>query len=235
VNSADLARRLQDDLGLTHQPVALAFVDAAPEGMAVPPGPAPSACSFWSAAEQGTFYAAAGEHFNCPVGSMVMGFELPEEVQQQLGELVGTMCAKDYLSADEPPKIPVVKTAHAGIVYGPLGEATDPDVVLLWVTPRQAMLCNEAMGTAAWTTGVPATTGRPGCAALPLAMAEGSPSISLGCSGMRTFTEIGDGLMLIAVPGSRLGDFADALRQTVGINGQMDEFYAASKQRVAGG
>lgn len=235
MNSADLASRLQADLELTHPPVAMAFVDQAPAGVAAAPGPVPSACSFWRAAEQGTFYASASDHFNCPIGSMVMGFELPEEVQQQLGQLVGGMCDKRYLSADEPPKIPVVKTAHAGIVYGPLTEASEPDVVLLWVTPRQAMLCNEAMGTAAWTAGVPVTTGRPGCAALPLAMAEGSPSISLGCAGMRTFTDIGDGHMLIAVPGSRLADFADAIGQTVGVNVEMDEFYAASKQRVGGG
>ena len=33
----------------------------------------------------------------------------------------------------------------AGIVYGPLGELPiEPDLILLWLTPRQAMFYSEA-------------------------------------------------------------------------------------------
>jgi uncharacterized protein (DUF169 family) len=236
MSSTDTARQLQADLGLRYPPIALTFFDVAPEGVAGPSGPAPSACSFWRAAEQGTFYATAQDHYQCPVGSMVMGFELPEDIQQRLGEVVGGMCERQYLSGDEPPKIPVVKTAHAGILYGPLADATStPDVVLLWVTPRQAMLCNEAMGTADWTAGYPVTTGRPGCAALPLAMAEGAPSLSFGCAGMRTFTGIGDDYMLVAVPGTALATLAEAISAVVSVNSQMISYYEEDQRRVSGG
>lgn len=232
----DTARQLQSDLGLRYPPVALTFLNEAPEGVAGPPGPAPSACSFWRTAEQGMFYATARDHYQCPVGSMVMGFELPEDVQQRLGEVVGGMCERQYMSGDEPPKIPAVKTAHAGILYAPLADATSPpDVVLLWATPRQAMLCNEAMGTADWTAGYPVTTGRPGCAALPLAMAEGAPALSFGCAGMRTFTGIGDDYMLVAVPGAALAAFAAAISAVVAVNSQMISYYKDEQQRVADG
>lgn len=230
---AELASRVQTGLGLEHPPVALTFVDAPPADLAGPARVAPSACSFWRDAERGTFYASAAEHFNCPIGSMVMGFELPQEVQQRLGELVGAMCEGSYLSADEPARIPAVTTPHAGIVYGPLADSrSTPDVVLLWVTAKQAMLCNEAMGTASWSAGPPTTTGRPGCAALPLAMAQDSPTLSLGCIGMRTFTEIDD-RMLIAVPGSRLESFVDALSTTLAANTQMLGFYEAQRDALA--
>lgn len=231
----DTARQLQSDLGLRNPPVALTFLDEAPEGVPGPSGPVPSACSFWRIAEQGAFFATAEDHYQCPVGSMVMGFELPEDVKQRLGEVVGGMFDRRYLAGDEPPNIPVVKTAHAGVLYAPLADAPGvPDVVLLWVTARQAMLCNEAMGTADWTAGYPMTTGRPGCAALPLAMAEQAPSLSFGCAGMRTFTEVGDGYMLVAVPGAVLSAFAEAVSAAVAVNAQMNSYYADEQRRVTG-
>jgi uncharacterized protein (DUF169 family) len=230
---AELASRVQSGLGLDYPPVALTFVDTPPADLPGPPRVAPSACTFWREAEKGTFYASAAEHYNCPIGSMVMGFQLPAEVQQQLGELVGIMCEGSYLSADEPARIPAVAKPSVGIVYGPLAQsAAMPDVVLIWVTAKQAMLCNEAMGTASWTAGPPKTTGRPGCAALPLAMAEGSPTMSLGCVGMRTFTGIDD-RMLIAIPGSQLASFVDALSGTLRANSQMLGFYEAHRDAVA--
>ena len=48
----------------------------------------PSSCSFWRRAEQGVFYAPAEAHFNCPVGAMVMGFDLPQPVANELQQLV---------------------------------------------------------------------------------------------------------------------------------------------------
>ena len=74
MDHAAAAQRLSTLLSLQNPPIALAFVDQPPEGVAQASKPVPSACTFWRQAEQGTFYAAAAQHFNCPVGSMVMGF-----------------------------------------------------------------------------------------------------------------------------------------------------------------
>lgn len=227
------AQRLSALLSLRHPPVALAFTSRQPEGIPQATKAVPSACTFWRLAEQGTFYAAAAQHFNCPVGSMVMGFELPAEVGEQLGGLVQSMCDAKYLTMDEAAKIPSVGRQSAGIVYGPLQDfPLDPDVVLLWVNVAQAMLYSEAAGRAAWTSAPMEVSGRPGCAAIPLVLRDNQPGMSLGCAGMRTFTEIGDDETLAAVPGSALAEFVDALASTVDSNAAMRDFYSAHKAAI---
>src|SRR5258708_22777535 len=110
-----------------------------------------------------------------------------------------------YLSMDEAAKIPSVGRQSAGIVYGPLHEfPLEPDVVLLWVNVAQAMLYSEAAGRAAWTATPMEVSGRPGCAAIPLAMRDNRPGLSLGCARMRTFTEPGAAEPLAAGPGAAL-------------------------------
>jgi uncharacterized protein (DUF169 family) len=233
MDHATAAQRLSTLLSLQNPPIALAFTDQAPEGIAQASKPVPSACTFWRQAEQGTFYAAAAQHFNCPVGSMVMGFELPEPVGEQLGGLVQSMCDARYLSMDEAAKIPTVGRRSAGIVYGPLHEfPLDPDLVVLWVNVAQAMLYSEAAGRAAWTGTPMHVTGRPGCAALPRALHSNDPGMSLGCAGMRTFTEIGDDMNLAAIPGPVLDGFLDALAVTVESNSAMRSFYSAHKAAI---
>jgi uncharacterized protein (DUF169 family) len=227
------AQRLSALLSLRHPPVALAFTSRQPEGIPQATKAVPSACTFWRLAEQGTFYAAAAQHFNCLVGSMVMGFELPAEVGEQLGGLVQSMCDANYLTMDEAAKIPSVGRQSAGIVYGPLQDfPLDPDVVLFWVNVAQAMLYSEAAGRAAWTSAPMEVSGRPGCAAIPLALRDNQPGMSLGCAGMRTFTEIGDDETLAAVPGSALAEFVDALASTVDSNAAMRDFYSAHKAAI---
>src|SRR5579859_2797568 len=120
MDHATTAQRLSALLSLQHPPVALAFTDQPAEDIPVAAKAVPSSCTFWRQAEQGVFYAAAEQHFNCPVGSMVMGFELPPEVSEQLGGLVQSMCDANYLSMDEAAKIPSVGRGSAGVVYGPL-------------------------------------------------------------------------------------------------------------------
>ncbi|MEW9548340.1 DUF169 domain-containing protein [Nonomuraea sp. NPDC050783] len=233
---AAVAQRISTGLALDTPPVALTFVERAPAGMDVPAAAVPSACAFWREAEKGVFYASAERHHNCPIGSMVMGFELSEELKGRLGELVGGMCQEQYLRAEEPPHIPHMKQAYAGIVYGPLSRCeTPPDVALLWVTAAQAMVCSEAMGTAAWTSGGPMLTGRPGCAALPMAIAEAHPQLSFGCAGMRTFTRIGDDRLLLAVPGNSLAAFADTLDTTLRANTHMLSYYRGERDRFPHG
>ncbi len=235
MDRAGTAQQLSALLSLRHPPIALAFVKDAPDGIAPPSSPVPSACTFWRQAEHGTFYAAADQHFNCPVGAMVMGFELPAAVNEQLGGLVQSMCEARYLSMDEAAKIPSVAKHSAGIVYGPLSEfPLDPDVVVMWVDVAQAMLYSEAAGRAAWTSAPMEVSGRPGCAALPIALQSNLPGMSLGCAGMRTFTEIGDDMNLAVLPGSALATFLDDLARTVESNNAMRSFYSAHKAATVG-
>jgi uncharacterized protein (DUF169 family) len=222
-----IADQIASVLGLDVPVIGLAFVDGAPAGVPQFAQEVPSACSFWRRAETEVFYAAAAQHFNCPVGAMTMGFELPEEVQQQLMGAVTMMCEAGYISPDEPAKIPTTGRKAAGIVYGPLADLQiEPDLILLWLTPRQAMFYSEAVGTSRWTTTEPATVwGRPACAALPSALGTGRSSLSFGCTGMRTFTGVREDRLLAVLPSNQAGELADALDGVKRANTTMLAYY----------
>src|SRR5262249_19759455 len=147
--------------------------------------------------------------FNCPIGTMTMGFDMPDSVQQNLMGFVQMMTGSGYISAEEPSNIPTVKKQKKGILYGALKDfPLEPDLVLLWLTPRQAMICNEAGERALWSAhSYPNALGRPACAALPAALDQSRPQLSMGCAGMRTFTGISDDKLLVVVPGNTLADF----------------------------
>lgn len=227
MSRAELAKQLIELLGLEQPPVALTMVDATPGGVVDAGRAVPSSCAFWREAEKGVFYASAAQHYNCPVGSHVMGFDLPAEVQAELGGLVQSMCDAQYLDMAEVAQIPAMSKKGTGVVYGPLAELpVEPDLVLMWLTPAQAMVYNEATGKASWTAAAPATvSGRPGCTALPLAVSSGEPKMALGCIGMRTFTGIGKDHLLATVPGEKIDDLVTALQAAVAANAGMQSFY----------
>lgn len=221
------ARRLTAVLELDLPPVALRFVSQVPDDVPEVDRGFPSSCSYWREAENHTFYASLDRHLHCAIGAMVMGFPLPGEVSAQLGEVISAMAECGYLSPEEVAAIPVVPKGHVGIVYGPLSQTPrTPDLVLLWASAKQAMLCSEAAGSAAWTSDPTTMTGRPGCAALPRAMNGGSPAMSIGCIGMRTFTEIPDDRILVAVPGVGLAAFIADVERLNAANDAMRQIYS---------
>jgi uncharacterized protein (DUF169 family) len=80
---------------------------------------------------------------------MVMGFELPLPVANELQHLVTSMC--DCITSHEPARIPAVQSNPRGVVYGQLDAFPPrPDVVVCWLSPSQAMIWNEASGEARW-------------------------------------------------------------------------------------
>ena len=61
---------------------------------------------------------------------------------------------------------------------------------------------------------------------------ETQTSVSLGCIGMRTFTDIPDAYVLAAVPGAALATLADGLDSTLAVNGTMEAQYQEMKAAV---
>jgi len=234
VERRELSAKLIELLSLTLRPVAVTFRDQAPDGVANAARSVPSGCSFWRAAEKSVFYAAAHQHFNCPIGAMVMGFELPSHIQNELGIAVETMCEVGYLDPAEAASLPSVRSGRKGAVYGPLADVSvDPDVVLMWLTPAQAMLFSEAAGTAAWTGEQLRVSGRPACTALPLALNAQEPRLSLGCAGMRIFTHISGELLLAVLPGAKVEEFLTSLTALVKANAAMGDYYQAKEADLA--
>jgi uncharacterized protein (DUF169 family) len=235
VTCQEAANRLTQKLRLDTPPIALSFVDSPPAGIDTFDEEVPSSCAFWRKAESKVFYAPAAKHLNCLIGAMVMGFDLPEAVQPQLGDLVSKMCSLGYIGDNEPSKIPTVKKKSVGIVYGPLAEfPVEPDLILAWLTPSQAMIYNESAGTVQWTASLPqGVFGRPACGALPVALANSQPTLSMGCMGMRTFTQIAGDRLLSVMPATKLEEFVGALESTVSTNEAMRAFYEEQRDRLA--
>lgn len=231
------ARVLVDELRLDRPPVALAFADAPPPGVAVVTSTEPSACTFWRQAEGGLFYAPADRHLECGVGTMTMGFEVPPERQPAAMELVGMMVELGYLDSAETAHLPAVKKPHVGILYGPLAAfPVEPDVVLAIVTPVQGMLLAEASEavTLREKPGMP-TLGRPACAAVAWSVNEGAVSLSLGCIGARTYVEVPDDRAIVVIPGQALDRVAGRLGTLARANRDLAAFHQKRKTEYAAG
>ena len=230
---AEQHHQLKTLLQLAYDPVGVSGTgDSSPitSGLA----PAPSACSFWRRAETARFTADAKSHMNCKVGAHVMGYSLAGEDMQALGALVQTMTGVSYIMPDEVPALPRLPE-HKAWHYTPLSAAaSDPELVLLWIDGRQVMLLQEAMGSAHWKSGKGLrTTGRPACGALALAYHHAEAVLSFGCAGMRTFTEIPDGLMLLVLPGELVDGLCRALEQTMKSNTAVQCVYDKQKSLFA--
>ena len=63
----DLARSLTESLGLVSPRMAVRYVRAAPDGLAVTGERPPAGCALWRRAEKETFFAAPAAHRGCAV------------------------------------------------------------------------------------------------------------------------------------------------------------------------
>jgi uncharacterized protein (DUF169 family) len=224
---AATAQTLQTVLALALPPVALARVRSIPPGIPVFHGVSPSACGFWRHAEKGLFAAQGSDHMNCPVGAMTMGFELTPDAKEKLGGGLALMTEVGYIDPKEAEHLPALSPSNDPLLYGPLADfPLEPQLVLLWLTPRQAMLLREATGDVRWKSDVSSGLfGRPACAALPVAERDGNVALSFGCNGMRTFTGIDPSQMLAAVSGRLLPTLGADLERAHRAQGSMQQFY----------
>jgi uncharacterized protein (DUF169 family) len=231
VDHRALAGALVDELGLERPPVALAFVDDAPTGVADLDQAVPSACTFWRLAERSLLYADASDHYECQVGAMTMGFELPPEQQSAAQQLVGTMVELGYLGVEEVDHLPSVSKPHQGVLYGPLAQfPTKPDVVLVIATPAQGMILAEA-ARAVTLCEAPAlpVMGRPACAAVAWTANSAAPTMSLGCIGARTYVEVPDDRAVVVLPGDRLAELGDRLAPLAHANRALADYHQQKK------
>ena len=95
-----LEHRLSGCAPFTRRPVAVTFLDSAPEGVARFTGSEPSGCSFWRLAAEGrTFYTVPSDHFNCAVGSYTHNIDLSPE---RAAETTQTRGEHAYCASSSP-------------------------------------------------------------------------------------------------------------------------------------
>jgi uncharacterized protein (DUF169 family) len=231
-----IADKWRENLNLVEQPVAIAFVESPPEGVERSQEPAPSACTFWRRGQRQLFYATAEDHSNCPIGLMTMGYPIPEEKAKQAEGLVAQMADLHYFDPAEVAHLPAIKKEHRVTVYGPLDQfPINPDLILLLITPYQMMLASEALGGATWSESPQlGAFGRPACAALPKAEQLGSATISLGCIGARTYTDLSQEEMLLVVPAAKFEEATHRLNTVIDANQKLSNYHTEQRRAVSG-
>jgi uncharacterized protein (DUF169 family) len=215
-------------LALSRRPVAIAFRESPPSGVAALSGTQPAACSFWRLAAAGqVFYTVPSDHYNCPVGSYTLNMPLPQEREPELMKTLSLMVSVGCLRMDEVPSIPRLARTPAVTIYAPLAlTPVEPDAVLVSGTPAGLMMLHEA-ATRAEITPVP-LLGRPTCMAIPAALSSGLAA-SLGCVGNRIYTGIADEEFYFIVRGTDLASVLAQLDTMTSAHAALTEYHQSRR------
>jgi uncharacterized protein (DUF169 family) len=215
----EMVKELNELLGLKGSPVAVKLVKSADE---IPKSYQKMSkkkrhCEFIqdTRLEGKKGYATAQEHL-CKGGAGVMGIEpLPESVASgkmyhQLGNYETTEGALETVNA-----VPKLEEKYYASIYSPLESAKfEPDVIVILLTPKQALRVSQAYLRA---KGGRISSDYSGiqslCADAVVAVAErGVPNMTLGCSGSRKYAEIADEEVIMGIPPKNLAEIVDALK-----------------------
>lgn len=219
--------------GLQRRPIAIAFRDAAPAGIAKFSGTEPSGCSFWRIAAEGrTFYTVPGDHYNCAVGSYTHNISLPEERASELDRTLSLMTGVHYLKMEEVPRIPRLPKTPGVVIYAPLGDTpVDPDVALFIGRPARISLLLEAAARAGTSAQIP-FLGRPTCMALPAVLTQGI-AMSAACIGNRVYTDLGEDELYVAIRGGELARIAAEAQTIAKANLQLADYHRGRRRDLA--
>jgi len=209
-----LERNFCDILRLPRRPVAIAFRESPPAGVAKFAGSQPSGCSFWQLASGGmTFYTIPGDHCNCAMGSFTHSFPVTPERVGELESAISIMSSSGYIKMEEISSIPRLKEVPKAVIYSPLGDAPmDPDLVIFVARPMQIMMLQES----AMHAGVGlqlSLFGGPTCLSLPAALGNHGMITSAGCLGNRVYNDLGDDELYVVIPGRILQKVADEVQE----------------------
>jgi uncharacterized protein (DUF169 family) len=229
-----IEEKIRKAAGGARRPVAIAFAESPPEGVAKCEGSEPASCGFWRLAAEGrVFYTVPEDHFNCPIGGYTHAV-LPAERMPELQESVALMTGIGYIRMEEIPGIYRLPEAPGVAIYAPLGETpAPPDAVLIAGKPARVMLLVEAARRAGAMSNLP-PLGRPACMAIPAALANGAVTSS-GCAGNRVYTGIGDEEMYIVLRGADLERVAAEIDGILSANQTLTRYHEERRGRLTAG
>ncbi|ETX04762.1 DUF169 domain-containing protein [Candidatus Entotheonella palauensis] len=232
---AALDTELRSLLGLQTAPIAITFSDQAPPDTAPYDAPMPSptpdgrtgrvpaGCVFWTHATERTFITVAADHGNCSVGSVTHGFKTLEDVGGNAD--VAALLESGWVTMDIMPTLPMVQQRPNFITYGPLPETpSDPDVILLRLNARQAMVLSDALPELRFE-------GKPQCHIIPMAKEGQEVAVSVGCMLSRVRTGMSNNEMTGAIPGPRLAEVIDKLKTASAADNLVAAYASEDKQR----
>jgi len=227
-NWEELANRFKHALGLSHAPIAITFSQEAPAGVPfyegdVPAGKVTAGCVFWIKSQDRTFTTKADDHFNCSVGSVTHGLKTLNEVMGN--EDVASLLESTWVTPEEAMQLPVVKTRHQFITYGPVSQTPiDPDVILLRLSAYQGMVLHDSFGD------MP-IVGKPQCHIVPLAKEQNQIAMSTGCTLSRIRTGMSPDEMTCAIPAGRFPEVVEKLETRQRANAHVASYANADGRR----
>jgi uncharacterized protein (DUF169 family) len=226
-----LEEKIQHMLASPRRPVAVAFLETPPQGVARFQGSEPSSCSFWRMAASGrTFYTVSSDHLNCPVGGYTH-HTLPPDRMPELQQTLNLMSDIGYIRMEEIPGVFQLPSPPQVVVYAPLGDTpVPPSVVLVSGRPSRIMLLSEAANRAGAQSGLP-LLGRPTCMAIPASLAHGAV-ISAGCIGNRVYTGIGEDELYVVLRGSDLDRIAAEMDTIESANQTLTQYHQDRRARL---
>lgn len=232
-----LANRLNDLLDLDYAPIGITFSDTPvssesgidPFGgeLSEPTadgrsGSVPAPCVFWMQAHTRTFFTTPADHGNCSVGEYTHGLVEAGDILNR--EDVGALLEVGWVTMEAFAGVVALERRPRAIVYGPLAETThDPDVVLLRLSPYQAMQLGDAVAIH--------LSGKPQCQILPVAIDQGKVALSMGCALSRARTGMGDDELTCAIPPGQLSEIVGNLESVVGADRQVVGYAHADTAR----
>lgn len=232
---AALDTELRSLLGLQVAPIAITFSEQAPTNIVPFDSPMPSptldgrtgrvsaGCVFWIHATERTFMTVAADHGNCSVGSVTHGFKTLDDVGGNAD--VAALLESGWVTMDIMPTLPVVQERPNFITYGPLKETpVAPDVVLLRLNARQAMMLSDALPELRFE-------GKPQCHIIPMAKEGQDVAVSVGCMLSRVRTGMSNQEMTGAIPGPRLAEVVEKLQATYAADTTVAAYASEDKRR----
>lgn len=230
------SEQLRTSLGLALSPVAVAFCDALPEGVAPFDGSVAAGCAFWEQAATRIIATSASDHALCSIGIHTHNLSgapasQPQELQASLQAMIGL----DYVREEEVAAIPVIQNEVKHVVYGPLADfSIEPEVILLFADAQQGLILSEA--TTRVDGGIPPAMGRPACAVVPHVHNSGNAAMSLGCCGARAYLDaFSDGVALWTLPANKLQQYCSEIDTLARANKTLSAFHQRRRSDVRSG
>src|SRR5262245_19167276 len=229
------AATLSAALHLTQPPVAIAFADKVPDGVAMWKGQAPAGCRFWEEGTRAVFATLGTDHELCAIGTYTHNLGTSPAHDAERRAALEVFASLGYVRPEDLPQIPVLKTRPQFVIYGPLDRVpVRPAVVLLFARPTQALILSEASQQS--EAGSPPAMGRPACAVVPQAANSKRTALSLGCCGARAYLDVlQSDVALYAIPEARLAAFTARVAELAKSNAVLTTFHAIRRRDVAAG
>lgn len=234
-NFAQFSRTLTASLNLIQPPVAVSFADAVPASVPQYPGHAPAGCRFWQEAATTAFATSSADHALCAIGVHTHNLEPSPTQQTDLMDALKVFGDLGYVTKQDLPLIPVLRSRPAHVIYAPLAKTPlRPDVVLLFVDANQTLILSEATQQLE-NQNAPAM-GRPACAIVPQVINTNRAALSLGCSGARAYLDVfTENVALFAIPGAKLAAYTERIAALAEANHVLAQFHGVRRRDIEAG